>query len=256
MIRPDFPARTVLVIPALNETGCVGATVARWRRLGFDCIRVVDNGSTDDTAAEARTAGAEVLHEPQRGYGAAAWRGLQHWPEDRTWVLFSSADGSDQLSEADLTVWQQTLDSGADLVLGDRTASDAARRHLKWIQRFGNQVQCSALAWGWGHRFRDMGSLRLVRRTALDPMRLADRAFGWNLEMQVRAVELHLRCVELPVEYYPRTAGESKISGSWSGSWRAGCGILKMLAHLWRLRRTPLAPLAPERVASGLSACP
>ena len=156
MIRPDFPARTVLVIPALNETGCVGATVARWRRLGFDCIRVVDNGSTDDTAAEARTAGAEVLREPQRGYGAAAWRGLQHWPADRTWVLFSSADGSDQLSEADLIVWQQTLDSGVDLVLGDRTASDAARRHLKWIQRFGNQVQCWALAWGWGHRFRDM----------------------------------------------------------------------------------------------------
>src|SRR6266487_4265447 len=94
---PGFPARTAVVIPALNEAGCVGDTVRRWLALGVHGVRVVDNGSTDATASTARAAGAEVWTETRRGYGAAAWRGLQDWPAGCEWVLFSSADGSDRL---------------------------------------------------------------------------------------------------------------------------------------------------------------
>ena len=74
---PGFPARTTVVIPALNEASCVGNTVCRWLALGVHGVRVVDNGSTDGTAPAAREAGAQVLTEAQRGYGAAAGRGLQ-----------------------------------------------------------------------------------------------------------------------------------------------------------------------------------
>lgn len=232
-----FVVRTCVVIPALNEEECIADTVRRWRALGAARVRVVDNGSTDATAAVARAAGAEVLAEARRGYGAAAWRGLQEWPGDCEWVLFSSADGSDQLAAKELGAWQTAVEQGADLIVGERVSLPDSRAELKWIQRLGNRVTCDALALGWGRRFRDMGSLRLARRDALVALGLADRAFGWNVEMQVRAIEAGWRIVELPVRYHPRAAGESKISGSWSGTLRAGRGIVRMLAVLWLLRR-------------------
>jgi glycosyltransferase involved in cell wall biosynthesis len=232
-----FLARTLVLIPALNEAASVAETIHAWQHLGAKCVRVIDNGSTDATAESASAAGAEVVSEPKRGYGAAACRGLQEWPSNYEWVLFSSADGSDQLTVVELAAWQQVVDSGADLLIGDRTALAESRRHLKVSQRLGNWVCVMAIAAGWGRRFHDMGSLRLVRRSALERMQLQNRGFGWNVEMQVRALELGLRIVEMPVGYYPRFAGESKISGSIVGTFRAGGGIVRMLIHLYRLKR-------------------
>jgi glycosyltransferase involved in cell wall biosynthesis len=229
--------RAAVVIPALNEAGCVADTVRAWLRLGAARVRVVDNGSSDDTAALAAAAGAETLAEPQRGYGAAAWRGLQDWPADAEWVLFSSADGSDRLSPDEARAWQAAVDAGADLVIGDRTQLPESRAQLKAVQRLGNGITCLALRWGWGRRFRDMGSLRLARHRALMELGLKDRGFGWNVEMQVRAMEQGWNIVELPVRYHPRASGESKISGNLAGTLRAGWAILRMLALLWRLRR-------------------
>lgn len=239
---------SLVLIPALNEAASIKATIQAWRQLGFTRLRVVDNGSTDATVREALSAGAEVLHEPRRGYGAAAWRGLQAWPGDCEWVLFSSADGSDRLSTEEISQWQRAVDAGADLVLGDRTALEASRRHLKLAQRLGNWICVTAIAWGWGRRFRDMASLRLVRRSALESMQLRDRGFGWNVEMQVRALELGLQSVEIPVGYYPRLAGESKISGSLMGTLRAARGIVRMLFYLYSLRTRQSAAAASHAV--------
>ena len=239
-----FLRQTLVVIPALNEAESVAETVRSWLALGVGGVRVVDNGSIDDTTGRSAEAGAEIMHEPACGYGAAAWRGLQDWPSECDWVLFSSADGSDWLSSTQAVSWQHAVDSGAELVLGNRTALTCARKSLKLTQRFGNWLCCVAIERGWGWRFRDIGSLRLVRRAVFEPMQLRDRSFGWNVEMQVRALEVGLRVVELPVNYFPRRAGESKISGSLIGTVRAGSSILGMLAHLWRLRCKRDATLA------------
>ena len=134
--------------------------------------------------------------------------------------------------------WQDAVDKRADLVTGDRTALPSSRVQLKLTQRLGNWLCVLAIGVGWGRRFRDMGSLRLVQREVLERMQLKDRGFGWNVEMQVRAVQLGLKIVELPVVYYPRHAGESKISGSLLGTVGAGRGILRMLFQLYRLKRT------------------
>ena len=235
-----FLSETVIVIPALDESASIGPTIRRWRELGAGRVRVVDNGSTDDTAAQAASCGAEVLREGLRGYGAAAWRGLENWPGDFRWVIFSSADGSDRMTPAEARLWQAAVDDGADLVIGDRTATADSRRHLRPMQRLGNCVTSFALTVGWGRRFHDMGSLRLVGRRSLAAMRLTDRGFGWNVEMQVRAMELGCAIVELPVGYHPRSAGKSKISGNLVGTLRAGKGILSMLARMlwWRLNAT------------------
>jgi glycosyltransferase involved in cell wall biosynthesis len=241
-----FLRRTLVLIPALNEAASITETIRRWQLAGAGRVRVVDNGSVDSTAQQAAGAGAEVVAEPRRGYGAAAWRGLQEWPKDCDWVLFSSADGSDRLSRDELHTWQQAVNAGADLVIGDRISS----RHLKVTQRLGNWLCVVAIAAGWGRRFRDMGSLRLVHRSAFDRMQLEDRGFGWNVEMQVRALELGMHVVEVPVQYYPRSGGQSKISGSLAGTIRAGLGIVRMLFYLCRLKR------ANHRTAAISSALP
>jgi len=234
-----FPSRTLVLIPALNEEACVASTIHGWRELGFDRVRVVDNGSTDDTASAAARSGVEVVREPRRGYGAACWTGLREMPPDREWILFSSADGSDQLTPTDLTRWQRAIDAGAQFILGDRFSDAEARRHLKWVQRLGNRFCCGLIFLGWGARFRDMGSLRLIRRDAFDRLHLQDRGFGWNVEMQVRAVEEGMPWVELPVAYHPRRAGTSKISGSVRGTVRAAWGMAGMIARLWAKRVGP-----------------
>ena len=227
-----FLARTAVIIPALNEAPCIAGTVARWRSRGAALVRVVDNGSTDDTAAPARAAGAGVVREPQRGYGAAAWTGTRALPAGIEWILFSSADGSDRLDDAERAAFHAAIVRGADLVLGERVSLATSREWLTPTQQFGNAFACWLLALGWGRRFRDMASLRVIRRDAFDLLQLEDRAFGWNVEMQVRAVERGLRIAEVPVRFFPRVAGESKISGNLAGIVRAGWGILAMVAKL------------------------
>ena len=168
----------------------------------------------------------------RRGDGQACWTGLRAWPEELDWILFSSADGSDWLEAHELPRWQAAIDSGARIILGDRTALEASRRELKPVQRFGNYLSSVLIRLGWGVRHRDMSSLRLVRRSAYDTMDLADRGFGWNVETHVRAAELGLPVAEVPVLYRPRTGGVSKISGNLKGSCHAGAIIL---GTLWKL---------------------
>lgn len=237
-----FLSRTVVLIPASNEASAIPSTVEYWRPLGVLEVLVVDNGSVDDTAMRARAAGARVVSEPQKGYGAAAWTGLQHLPPDALWVLFISADNSDQFHPSELPAWQAAVEAGADLVLGDRTHHPHARRQLRVAQRVGSWIFRTVVHLAWGHRFQDMGSRRLLRVESIPRLDLRDRAFGWNVEMQVRALEAGLRIVELPAHFQPRQLGTSKISGNFLGTVRASLGILATLAQLarTRARRRPL----------------
>lgn len=251
-----FLARTLVVIPALDEAPCVAATVCYWRQQGVASVRVVDNGSRDATARLAQAAGAEVTHEPQRGYGAAAWTGTQNLPDGIDWILFSSADGSDRLDAGAAAVFQREIGRGAALVLGERVSGADSRLRLTPTQRFGNALCCALIALGWGRRFRDMASLRVIRREAFERLALRDRGFGWNVEMQVRAIEYGLRIAEVPVEFFPRAAGESKISGNFVGIFRAGWGILTMVGQLylrrgWQDRPAPGYFSTPKTIFSG-----
>lgn len=235
--RPSLPldfSRVAVILPALDEAESVTASVAHWREIGCGLVRVVDNGSTDDTAEVARKAGAEVLHEPARGYGAAAWRGAGGLPDGIDWILFASADGSDYLDESSIRAFDDAVRRGALLVIGERVSRPEARCHLSIVQRFGNRLCCVLIAAGWRTtRFRDMGSLRLISRDTFDAFTLRDRSFGWNIEMQIAATEKNTPLAEVPVGYRPRTAGSPKISGSLPGIFRAGRDIIVILAQLW-----------------------
>jgi glycosyltransferase involved in cell wall biosynthesis len=229
----EFLRRATVVIPARNEAPCVAEAVSHWLERGVASARVIDNGSTDDTAARALAAGATVIYESRRGYGAAAWRGTCDLPPEAEWIVFSSADGSDRLNDAAAAEFQGAIAAGADLVLGERVSQPESRRHLGGVQQWGNAFCCGLIALGWGRSFRDMASLRAIRHAAFAKLNLRDRGFGWNVEMQVRALEENLSIAEVPVTYFPRIAGQPKISGHPLGIVRAARGILFAISRLY-----------------------
>ncbi|MGD1906973.1 MAG: glycosyltransferase family 2 protein [Leptolyngbyaceae cyanobacterium] len=220
----------LVVIPALNEATTIGDVVRSLQAVGLSRIRVVDNGSSDRTVEITHQAGAEVVVEPIRGYGQACWRGLQEVDAETEWVLFCDADGSDDLSQLPQLLAQR---NDYDFILGNRRGTATGRAQLTAVQNFGNGLASALIAWGWGYRYHDLGPLRLIRRQALEHIQMGDRGFGWTVEMQARAVELGLRICELPVNYRPRQGGKSKISGTLSGSFKAGVIILTTLIRLY-----------------------
>jgi glycosyltransferase involved in cell wall biosynthesis len=111
----DLSGVTV-VLPALDEAAALPAALASFPA-GIDLL-VVDNGSSDGTAAVAAAAGARVVTEPRRGFGAACWAGVQASPRAQV-VAFADADGS--FDGADLTAVAGPVVGGqADLVVGSR----------------------------------------------------------------------------------------------------------------------------------------
>jgi len=232
-----------VIIPALNEQdalpGVLRALPPTARRI------VVDNGSTDATAEVARAAGATVVHEPRRGYGSAVQAGMRALRDRPPTVLaILDADHADRPELLPHLV-DPILDDRADFVLSDRTRT-AAPGALTRTQRAGNRL-ATTLIWGaTGHRYRDMGPFRAVRWSAAVAMDLRDPTWGWNVEMQIKAVRAGLRILEIPLPYGVRRAGRSKISGDLRGAARAGGRILWAVGHYAR-QPSP----RPERPRSG-----
>jgi glycosyltransferase involved in cell wall biosynthesis len=209
---PAGPDLVDVVFPALDEAAALPWALGRMPA-GYRAI-VVDNGSSDGTAAVARAAGALVVEEPQRGFGAACWAGLAAATSDV--VCFCDADAS--LDPAELPVVAGPVLRGeADLVLGARNATPGA-----WPlhARAANRVLARELRRRAGLRLTDLGPLRAARRGPLLDLGIADRRFGWPLEMVVRAAAAGWRVTERPVTYRPRV-GRSKVTGTLRGTARA-----------------------------------
>lgn len=220
--------RVDVVVPALDEALSIAFVVRTVPRPPVRAIYVVDNGSSDDTADRARAAGAEVVHEPRRGYGSACLAGIAALPCDTDVVVFLDADGSDDPTGIPALV-EPIARGRADLVVGSRVLGAAERGALTLQQRFGN-----AIAAGWLRlRFRlaatDLGPLRAIRRSCLAELGMSDRSYGWTVEMQIKAARAGLRYLEVPVPYR-RRLGRSKVSGTVRGTVGASLKILGLLA--------------------------
>jgi hypothetical protein len=90
---------------------------------------------------------------------------------------------------------------------------------------WGNRLATFLLRLLYGCRFTDLGPFRAIRAQSLQALGMRDRNFGWTIEMQIKAVQQGLRIQEIPVRYR-RRIGKSKVSGTLSGSIKAGCKIL------------------------------
>jgi glycosyltransferase involved in cell wall biosynthesis len=200
-----------VVLPVLDEAAALPWVLARMPA-GYRPI-VADNGSTDGSAEIAAAHGALVVHEPRRGFGAACLAGLRAATADV--VCFVDADGS--LDPAQLPrVAAPVLDGRCDLVLGARVA---ARGSWPWHARLANRALALELARRGGPRLRDLGPMRAARRGPLLALGIADRRFGWPLEMVVRAGRAGWRIDEVAVDYGART-GRSKVTGTVRGTLR------------------------------------
>ena len=219
--------RIGVVIPALNEEDAIARVildVPPW----VDKIVVVDNGSDDLTAANAAAAGASVVHEGERGYGIACLRGIGEMKSADV-IVFLDGDYSDDPSQMTELV-DHILCGGADLVIGSRVLGKPDRGALLPQQRAGNWLACFLMRIFFGAQYTDLGPFRAIRCTSLEKLGMRERRFGWTVEMQVKAVLRGLSIHEVPVRYR-RRVGQSKISGTLSGSIRAGCTILRIITE-------------------------
>jgi glycosyltransferase involved in cell wall biosynthesis len=228
-----LPRKYALIIPALNEEEAIGVLLRQIPRALFARIIVVDNGSADGTATVAREAGAEVVIEPRRGYGRACLAGIAALSPGTSAVVFMDADLSDD--PLDLTCLVRRFENDAlDLAIGSRVLGSSEPGSLTPLQRFGNWLTTSLIRSIWKVSFTDLGPLRMIDCDALERLRLRDPDFGWNVEMQAKAARLRLRMGEIPVQYRRRRFGKSKISGTITGSVRAGAKILWTVYRCWR----------------------
>jgi glycosyltransferase involved in cell wall biosynthesis len=174
----------------------------------------------------ARAQGATVLSEPRRGYGSACLAGIEYLRAKRPdVVVFLDADYSDYPDELPAVI-QPILTDKYDFVLGSRTQGQAEPGALLFQARFGNALATALIRWLYGFRYSDLGPFRAIRFPALLNLGMVDRTYGWNVEMQIKAVRQGLRIAEVPVRYRKRAGGESKVSGTLKGTLLAGYKIL------------------------------
>ena len=219
--------RIDVIIPAFNEENAVAQVIGE---IPLDLVRhiiVCNNGSKDETKKRALEAGAIVVDEPDKGYGAACLKGIEYLkalavpPEI---VVFLDADYSDYPQEMMLLV-DQLIRDDADLVIGSRALGQLERGSMTPQQIFGNWLATNLISLFYGYEFTDLGPFRAVKYDALMKMKMADRTYGWTVEMQVKAAKMKMKTAEVAVGYRKRI-GKSKISGTLSGTLLAGQKIL------------------------------
>jgi glycosyltransferase involved in cell wall biosynthesis len=210
-----------VVLPVLDEAEAIAWVLPRMPSR-FQPI-VVDNGSTDGSAAVAERLGARVVHAPVRGFGSACHAGLEASSTDV--VCFMDCDAS--LDPLDLpTVADPVVAGTADLVLGARVAEPGA-----WPPhaRLANRVLVRQLRRRTGVALVDLGPMRAGRREPLVGLGLTDRRSGWPLEMVLAASRRGWRIEDRPVQYRART-GRSKVTGTVRGTVGAVADMRRQLA--------------------------
>ena len=210
-----------IVLPCLNEAAALPWVLSRIPT-GARAI-VVDNGSSDGSAAIAAELGALVVACGQRGYGAACDAGLRAATAEI--VAFCDCDAS--IDPADALRLSERLADGADLVLSRRRAT--SRRAWPVHARLANRELARRLRRHTGVDLHDVGPLRVARREALLQLDLRDRRCGFPVETIVKAARAGWRIDEVDVAYSPRV-GRSKVTGTARGTAAAIRDINAVLA--------------------------
>ncbi len=222
---------TYVIIPMLNEQESIALVLADLPEVAQ--VIVVDNGSTDDGPDIARQHGALVIHEPQRGYGQACLTGiaevdkqLDDDPEQKLTAIVAFIDGDYSDHPDEIVNLIAPIASGEfDFVVGSRSRGQRESGAMHFQAIFGNWLACTLMRIFWGAKYTDLGPFRTIRYETLKDLEMKDQNYGWTIEMQIKAVKKKCRIKEIPVSYRQRI-GVSKISGTISGTIKAGYKIL------------------------------
>ena len=215
-----------VIIPAFNEEKSITRVIGAIPETVKEII-VVNNNSTDQTAAVALKAGATVLTETNMGYGYACLKGLNYLQEQSKTpdiIVFIDGDYSDYPEELPKVV-APIIDGGLDFVIGARVKSLREKGSMTPQQLFGNWLATFLMRLMYGAKFSDLGPFRAIRYERLLELEMEDKTYGWTVEMQLKAIKHRLAYVEVPVRYKKRI-GISKVSGTVKGTIFAGIKIL------------------------------
>ena len=215
-----------VIIPAVNEGESIGKVVSEIPK-SVDEIIVVNNGSTDDTHANAEKAGATVLLEERKGYGFACLKGMQYIEQQSKTpdvIVFIDGDYSDYPEELEIVV-APIFEDDVDFVVGARTKALREPGSMTPQQVFGNQLATFLMRLFFRARFTDLGPFRAIKYEKLKILDMQDKTYGWTVEMQLKVLKKKMAYCEVPVRY-KRRIGVSKVSGTIKGTIFAGVKIL------------------------------
>lgn len=216
-----------VIIPAFNEGESIPLVINEIPSNLVEEIVVVNNASSDATAEHAMKAGATVVNQPKRGYGNACLKGIDYIKNSKPRpdiIVFLDADYSDSPAEMRQLV-APIIHDDIDLVIGSRAMGEREKGAMQPQQIFGNWLATRLMRFFFDADFTDLGPFRAIKFDKLLTIDMQDKTFGWTVEMQVKAIKHGLTYTEVPVSYKKRI-GVSKISGTISGSIKAGYKIL------------------------------
>jgi len=222
-------AKILVIIPAFNEEESIGKVISDIPKDLVKEVVVVNNSSTDETTANASSAGATVIDEAQRGYGYACLKGIEYAAsktknERPDIIVFLDGDYSDYPEDMSGLV-KPIIEDDVDMVIGSRALGNAEEGALLPQQVFGNWLATTLVRFLYGIKFTDLGPFRAIKFDKLLELNMTDKTYGWTVEMQVKAAKEKFKCTEVPVSYRKRI-GVSKIAGTLNGSIKAGYKIL------------------------------
>lgn len=218
-----------VIIPAYNEEASIGLVINDIPTLVHEVV-VVSNNSTDKTEEVAKSAGATVLKEANRGYGYACLKGMEYVSKQATKpdiIVFLDGDFSDypeQLTELIAPIVEQDI----DFVIGARVKKLREDGAMTFPQRFGNWLATSLMGLFFGAKFTDLGPFRAIKYNKLLALNMEDKTYGWTVEMQLKVLKKKYTYTEIPMKYRNRI-GVSKVSGTVKGAIFAGVKILSWI---------------------------
>ena len=216
-----------VIIPAFNEAKSITHVIEDIPKGLTHEVIVVNNASQDKTELRAEEAGATVLREDRQGYGYACLKGIEYLKKadyQPDIVVFLDADYSDSPDEMDRLV-QPIIEDGFDLVIGSRALGNREKGSMQPQQIFGNWLATRLMRLFYNGEYTDLGPFRAIKFEKLLAIDMQDKTFGWTVEMQLKALKFGMSYTEVPVSYKERI-GVSKISGTVSGTIKAGYKIL------------------------------
>jgi glycosyltransferase involved in cell wall biosynthesis len=218
--------KVCFLIPAYDEAATIGEVLERIAALGLDTnILVIDDGSTDETAAIAEAAGATVIRKANGGKGSALRIGIAAAEGDI--LVIQDADMEYDPGEVPELI-EPIVRGAADVVFGSRLRGGKPQRAYLFWHLVGNRFLSLLTCILFNTTLSDMETgYKAFRMDVIKSLDLRENAFGIEPEITGKVCRRKLRIYELPISYYGRTHDEGKKI-TWRDGFRAIWVLLRV----------------------------